>query len=249
MQGGCGPLKQADAASRRSRRATPGGFQARPNFGACPSPPPPTPPPPVEHPSRRAPPRPAFDLPDQHGRIHRLSDAKKPVVLFFYPKDDTPGCTKEACGFQAAEARLEAAGALVYGVSPQNVASKKKFADKHGLAFPLLADEGAAACAAYGVWQEKSMYGKRYAGRRPHHLPDRRRRRGRPPLGQGQGRRPRRKGARGAGLNPPQAASAASFASSLVRGSLRAGGHAGWGSPVRPGPLSGAFCASRCTAG
>ena len=110
-------------------------------------------------------PAPAFELHDQHHRPHRLSDAQgKPLVIFFYPKDDTPGCTKEACGFQAAEAELEKAGAVVWGMSPQGVKSKKKFADKHGLAFPLLADDDAAVCAAYGVWQEKSMYGKKYAG-------------------------------------------------------------------------------------
>ena len=109
-------------------------------------------------------PAPAFELPDQHGNLHALADAGGPVVLFFYPKDDTPGCTKEACGFQAAEAELAAAGVKAWGVSPQDTKSKKRFADKHGLAFPLLADEGAKVCAAYGVWREKSMYGRKYAG-------------------------------------------------------------------------------------
>ncbi|BAM04473.1 putative peroxiredoxin [Phycisphaera mikurensis NBRC 102666] len=108
---------------------------------------------------------PAFELEDQNGTARRLADAGgAPLVLFFYPKDDTPGCTKQACGFQAAEAMLAEAGATVWGVSPQGVKSKRRFADKHGLAFPLLADDDAAVCAAYGVWQEKSMYGKKYAG-------------------------------------------------------------------------------------
>lgn len=110
-------------------------------------------------------PAPAFELEDQTGASHRLEDGfGSKQVLFFYPKDDTPGCTKEACGFEEARSSLAAAGAVVMGFSPQDVKSKRRFAEKHGLSFPLLADVGARVCAAYGVWQEKSMYGKKYAG-------------------------------------------------------------------------------------
>ncbi|MFW5681570.1 MAG: thioredoxin-dependent thiol peroxidase [Phycisphaeraceae bacterium] len=108
---------------------------------------------------------PAFHLADQQGEQHRLSQYKgKWVVLFFYPKDDTPGCTKEACQFRDALDDFAARDAVVLGVSPQDVKSKAKFADKHGLEFPLLADEGSTICEKYGVWQEKSMYGKKYMG-------------------------------------------------------------------------------------
>lgn len=110
-------------------------------------------------------PAPPFELVDQEGIVHRLSDHQgNRVVVFFYPKDDTPGCTKEACGFQEAEALLASAGVIVLGVSPQDQKSKKRFAEKHGLTFPVLADNGASVSSAYGVWQEKSMYGKKYAG-------------------------------------------------------------------------------------
>lgn len=108
---------------------------------------------------------PAFHLADQRGEKHRLSQYKgKWVVLYFYPKDDTSGCTKEACQFRDASADFAGRNAVVLGVSPQDVKSKAKFADKHGLDFPLLADEGSSVCEKYGVWQEKSMYGKKYMG-------------------------------------------------------------------------------------
>lgn len=108
---------------------------------------------------------PAFALPDQHGTVHRLSDYEgQPVVLYFYPKDDTPGCTKEACGFQAALPDLSKVDAAVFGVSILGTASKAKFADKYALTFPLLADEDHAVAERYGVWQEKSMYGRTYMG-------------------------------------------------------------------------------------
>ena len=108
---------------------------------------------------------PAFPLADQHGEKHRLSQYNgKWVVLFFYPKDDTPGCTKEACQFRDASGDIASKDAVVLGISPQDVKSKAKFADKHGLEFPLLADEGSKTCEKYGVWQEKSMYGRTYMG-------------------------------------------------------------------------------------
>ena len=88
----------------------------------------------------------------------------KKVVLYFYPKDDTPGCTREACGFQASQARLAKAGAVVLGVSGDSPASHRKFADKFSLQFPLLSDPDKAVCKAYGVYGQKSMYGRTYFG-------------------------------------------------------------------------------------
>ena len=108
---------------------------------------------------------PGFSLPDQSGAMHTLSDyAGRPVVLFFYPKDDTSGCTKEACGFQAALPDFSTVDAAVFGVSILDTKSKAKFAAKYDLTFPLLADEQHEVCEKYGVWQEKSMYGRKYMG-------------------------------------------------------------------------------------
>jgi peroxiredoxin Q/BCP len=110
-------------------------------------------------------PAPDFTLPDQDGNSVTLSSLKgSPIVLYFYPKDDTPGCTTEACAFRDAEADYQAAGAKVLGMSPDDVKSHAKFAKKHTLNFPLLADVGSKVCEAYGVWKEKSMYGKTYMG-------------------------------------------------------------------------------------
>jgi peroxiredoxin Q/BCP len=108
---------------------------------------------------------PAFALPDQDGTIHKLSDyAGRPVVLYFYPKDDTPGCTKESCAFQDNLPKFKKSKAAVLGMSVLDSKSKAKFASKYGLTFPLLADEDHAVMEKYGVWQEKSMYGKKYMG-------------------------------------------------------------------------------------
>ncbi len=108
---------------------------------------------------------PDFALPDQEGTTHRLSDHRgRPVVLFFYPKDDTSGCTKEACGFRDALPDFSKIDAAVFGVSILGTDSKAKFARKHGLTYPLLADEDHAVADAYGVWQEKRMYGRTYMG-------------------------------------------------------------------------------------
>ncbi|MEM8738232.1 MAG: thioredoxin-dependent thiol peroxidase [Planctomycetota bacterium] len=108
---------------------------------------------------------PAFSLPDQQDQPHQLEDYRGQwVVLYFYPKDSTPGCTKEACGFRDAAGPLKAAGAAVLGVSPDGVKSHAKFAEKQSLNFSLLADEDQKVCTKYGVWQEKSMYGKTYMG-------------------------------------------------------------------------------------
>ena len=117
---------------------------------------------PVIEPGQKAP---AFSLPDQHGTTHALSGyAGRPVVLFFYPKDDTSGCTKEACTFQATLPRFDTSKAAVLGVSVLGTDSKAKFAKKHGLSFPLLADEDHAVADRYGAWQQKSMYGRKYMG-------------------------------------------------------------------------------------
>ncbi len=108
---------------------------------------------------------PDFELPDQDGRAVKLGDfAGDTVVLYFYPKADTPGCTTQACGVRDHEADYARAGATVFGISPDPVAKVKKFHDKQGLNFSLLADEGHAVADAYGVWAEKSMYGKKYFG-------------------------------------------------------------------------------------
>jgi len=110
-------------------------------------------------------PAPALRLRDQTGRTHTLSQYRgRPVVLYFYPKDDTSGCTKESCAFQDNLPKFKKSKAAVLGMSVLDSASKAKFADKHGLKFPLLADEDHAVIEKYGVWQEKSMYGKKYMG-------------------------------------------------------------------------------------
>ena len=108
---------------------------------------------------------PDFTLRDQHGDEVSLSGLRgKTVVLYFYPKADTPGCTAQACGVRDHRADYEQAGAIVLGVSPDPVKAVAKFDDKYGLGFPLLADEDHAVAEAYGVWVEKSMYGRKYMG-------------------------------------------------------------------------------------
>lgn len=108
---------------------------------------------------------PDFALPSDTGEIVRLSDLRgKRVVLYFYPKDDTSGCTTQACGFRDAYPVIEEKNAVVLGVSPDGVKSHQKFKTKHNLPFTLLVDEEHSAAEAYGVWGEKSMYGKKYMG-------------------------------------------------------------------------------------
>ena len=108
---------------------------------------------------------PDFTLPDEDGTDVTLSDFRgQTVVLYFYPKADTPGCTTQACGVRDNQAAYAEAGATVLGVSPDPVKKIKKFHDGQGLNFTLLADEDHAVCEAYGVWAEKSMYGKHYWG-------------------------------------------------------------------------------------
>ena len=110
-------------------------------------------------------PAPDFELPDQDGNPVRLSELRgRPVVLYFYPKADTPGCTTQACGVRDHFADYSSEGAVVLGVSPDPVKAVKKFHDKQNLNFTLLADEDHAVCERYGVWVEKSMYGKTYMG-------------------------------------------------------------------------------------
>ncbi len=108
---------------------------------------------------------PAFNLPSDDGsKVSLAALAGEPVVLYFYPKDDTSGCTTEACEFRDNWKSVQASGAIVLGVSPDGVASHRKFKTKYQLPFPLLADEGHALAESYGVWGEKSMYGRKYFG-------------------------------------------------------------------------------------
>ena len=108
---------------------------------------------------------PDFALPDQDGREVKLSSLRgQPVVVYFYPKADTPGCTTQACGVRDHHEDYSRLDATVLGISPDPVAKIKKFADKHTLAFPLLADEDHAVAERYGVWVQKSMYGRTYWG-------------------------------------------------------------------------------------
>ncbi len=108
---------------------------------------------------------PDFELPDQDGNPMRLSELRgQPVVVYFYPKADTPGCTTQACGVRDHRADYERMGARVLGISPDPVAKVKRFHDKQHLDFTLLADEDHAVAESYGVWVEKSMYGRKYWG-------------------------------------------------------------------------------------
>lgn len=110
-------------------------------------------------------PAPAFSLKTDSGDMVRLSDLRgKRVVLFFYPKDDTPGCTVEACEFRDSWDAVKKTGVLLFGVSPDGIESHQKFRRKFSLPFPLLADPDHAVAEAYGVWGEKSMVGKKYFG-------------------------------------------------------------------------------------
>jgi peroxiredoxin Q/BCP len=108
---------------------------------------------------------PTFTLLNDEGKPVSLSDFKgKPVVLYFYPKDDTPGCTLEACNFRDEAADFKKHGAVILGVSPDSPESHKKFKNKFSLNFPLLSDSDKKVVEAYGVWKEKSMYGRNYMG-------------------------------------------------------------------------------------
>ena len=108
---------------------------------------------------------PSFSLPDQNGQTHTLEEYRgQKVVLYFYPKDNTPGCTKQACAFGELYPQFREKGAVVLGVSKDSVASHKKFEEKYGLPFTILSDEGLEAIKAYDVWQEKNMYGKKTMG-------------------------------------------------------------------------------------
>src|SRR6059036_3308898 len=110
-------------------------------------------------------PAPDFELPDQDGNPVRLSELRgQRVVLYFYPKADTPGCTTQACGVRDHQVDYREAGAAVLGVSPDPVRAVSKFDQKYGLGFPLLADEDHEVAERYGVWVEKSMYGRKYMG-------------------------------------------------------------------------------------
>ena len=104
---------------------------------------------------------PVFELPDQDGKMHALQEYRgRKVVLYFYPKDSTPGCTKQACGFGRLLPQFSAKNAVILGVSKDSVASHKKFSEKYGLPFTLLSDVSLEVIKAYDVWQEKKNYGK-----------------------------------------------------------------------------------------
>lgn len=108
---------------------------------------------------------PAFSLKSDSGEKVSLKDLKgKTVILYFYPKDMTPGCTQEACDFRDSFAKLKKEGAIVLGVSKDSVESHQKFKTKYSLPFPLLSDEDGKVCQAYGVWKEKSLYGRKFMG-------------------------------------------------------------------------------------
>jgi peroxiredoxin Q/BCP len=106
-----------------------------------------------------------FSLPDQSGKIHSLSDYKgKWLILYFYPKDDTPGCTKEACGFRDLTRKYSNKGVKILGISKDSVSSHKKFAEKYLLDFPILSDESKEVIKAYGAWGIKKFMGKEFEG-------------------------------------------------------------------------------------
>lgn len=108
---------------------------------------------------------PSFSLPSDNGETISLKDLKgKTVVLYFYPKDMTPGCTQEACDFRDAQAKFKKSDAVVLGVSKDPVERHVKFQEKYDLNFPLLSDEDGSVCEAYGVWKQKSLYGKKFMG-------------------------------------------------------------------------------------
>lgn len=108
---------------------------------------------------------PEFSLPDQNGQLHTLKEFKeKKVILYFYPKDNTPGCTKQACGFSQLSPQFEEKGAVIIGISKDTVASHKRFEEKQDLNLILLSDPELTAIQAYDVWKEKNMYGKKAMG-------------------------------------------------------------------------------------
>jgi peroxiredoxin Q/BCP len=108
---------------------------------------------------------PDFELADENGKLHKLSGYKgQPVLLYFYPKDDTSGCTTEACEFRDDYKEYDKSGVVILGVSPDSPKSHKKFKEKYNLPFTLLADEDHHVCEIYGVWGKKSMYGREYYG-------------------------------------------------------------------------------------
>ena len=108
---------------------------------------------------------PQFSLPDQDGKIHNINDYKGQwVIIYFYPKDMTPGCTTEACNFQEALPDFNTINAVIFGISKDSVERHKKFADKYNLHFRLLSDENNDVCEQFGVWQQKKLYGKEFMG-------------------------------------------------------------------------------------
>ncbi len=148
-------------------------------------------------------PAPEIALPDEGGSVHRLSDQHgRWTVVYFYPADDTPGCTTEACQFRDLDVEVRETGADVWGVSPDGAASHRRFREKFGLPFILLSDEDHSVAERYGAWQLKTNYGREYMGIQRSTVlvgPGRSRR---PRLATSQGRRPRGRGPRGPGRGP-----------------------------------------------
>lgn len=108
---------------------------------------------------------PEFTLPDQYSQEHSLSDYRgKWIILYFYPKDMTPGCTTEACNFRDEFPSFEKLDAVILGISKDSISRHQKFSDKYELPFTLLSDESGAVCESYGIWQEKSLYGRKFMG-------------------------------------------------------------------------------------
>ena len=108
---------------------------------------------------------PDFTLPDQDGKMHTLSDYRgKKVILYFYPKDNTPGCTKQACSYSAHRPQFTEKGAVILGISKDSVASHKKFAEKFNLSFTILSDPEIKVISLYDVWKGKKLYGKSFMG-------------------------------------------------------------------------------------
>lgn len=120
---------------------------------------------PSRKPLKAGDPAPDFELPSDSGQTLSLSGFRgKKVIVYFYPRDNTPGCTEQACGFRDNYPQIEERNAVVLGISPDGVKSHQKFKTKHNLPFLLLADENHAVAEAYGVWQEKSLYGRKFMG-------------------------------------------------------------------------------------
>ena len=168
-------------------------------------------------------PAPEIALPDETGTIHRLADQRgRWTIVYFYPADDTPGCTTEACEFRDVNDTITERGADVWGISPQGAASKRAFREKFGLPFLLLADEDHAVADAYGSWVEKQNYGRDVHGHRPPDIPRRSTGTHRENLGEGQAGGPRRRRHGGPRRGPDRGGALTRRAARRDRGSVPA---------------------------